>query len=94
MYFTRGMWMNAFNLVNKNSLVASEVEYQKLNKMMVAGDVSLYAHHFMGEDSFTISVEYTDKDKSSTSARINGKDLNFVINEAYTWSTQRGFIKE
>lgn len=93
-YFTRGMWMNAFNLVNKKSLVESTEVYQKLNKMMVHGDVSLYAHHFMGEDSYTLSVEYKQGDNESANARLRNTDINKAIEEAYDWSTSRGFIKE
>lgn len=93
-YFTRGMWMNAFNLVNKKSLIENAEVYQKLNKMMVTGDVSLYAHHFMGEDSYTLSVEYKQGENESANARLRNADINQAITDAYDWSVSRGFIKE
>ena len=93
--FTKGAIISYFHLVDKRSMVSGEETYQKLNQLMVAGEVSLYSHKFMGEYSVTLSVDYQGESKEeSVSNRFRGKDINTAIAEAYDWSVQRGYIKE
>lgn len=91
---TKSMWMNFFNLVNKNSLIKSTESYEKLNRIMLEADVSLSVYHYKDEDSFSLSASYKNSDSETVVIRANGTNIDRIINDTYALSLQKGLIQE
>ena len=89
---TKSMWMNFFNLVNKNSLIKSTESYEKLNRIMLEADVSLSVYHYKDEDS--LSASYKNSDSETVVIRANGTNIDRIINDTYALSLQKGLIQE
>lgn len=94
-HITRGTWMSFLHLVDKRAIIQNETTKDKLNQMFMAGDVSMYASHYGGETNYRISLSYKVQgtEDETVSNYFRGAVLDEVIEEAYTWSLERGFVK-
>lgn len=90
----QGHIMRHFNLVDRRQFLSGEETYQKLNRIMDAGEVSLYAHDLMGEPRVSLSLEFKDKNGVSIANRFHTKSLDEAVNQAYDWSIKTGLMKE
>lgn len=94
LWMTKGVWMSFGHLVDKRSLVQSDSAKDKLNQLLMAGDISIYSSMWSGEArNYRISVTYKGEGKDeSISNQFRGEVLDNVIEEAYQWSLDRGYV--
>lgn len=86
--------MRYFNLVDKRMFVDDKETYQKLNKIMSAGDISLYRHEISSKPYITLSVKYDLSKSESNEIRVSGDSLSGVIKTSYEAAVAKGFIKK
>lgn len=91
--FGQGKFIKYFNLVDKRSLVGSDATYQKLNSLMLAGDVSLFRHEFMDEQKVSLRATYKVNKAETSEISISGNSLDGVVAVAYEAALAKGFIK-
>lgn len=90
--FGKGQIAGMLNMVDRRQMIGDEHTYQRLNAMMEAGEVSLSSYEFMKDKDYRISVEYNATGGASVTNRFSGKNVNKIIEEAYQWSEEEGYI--
>lgn len=92
--FTFGSWRISrfFNLVEKRSVMGEE-QYNKMSIMFMNGDVRLSSNWYDNRVVFYIYADY--KDGSATVSNVFKSDnVSTVVDQAFEWSDNHGFIKE
>lgn len=94
-WMTKGIWMSLGHLTDKRALLQSDTAKDKLNQLLLNGDISIYSSMWSGEArNYRISVTYKGEGKDeSISNSFRGEVFDKVIEEAYQWSVDRGYIK-
>lgn len=93
----KSLILTRMNLVNRKDFISDEATYQKLGRLMESGEVSLYVHNWSGENNYSLSFSFRKDEggvEEKVENRIRNTSLDAVINETYSWATQRGYIKE
>lgn len=84
--------IKVFNLRDKRSFLKSEETYQKLNSLMVDGDI--YVSSGGIGDRIYISVAYKTGRNEESKMTFNSDSLEETINTAYDWAVERNLIKK
>lgn len=97
LWVSKSLILNQMNLVNRKDFISDEATYQKLGRLMDSGEVSIYAHNWTREKTYSLSFTlHTDENgvEEKVENRIRNTNLDSVINETYDWASRRGYIKE
>lgn len=90
----QGKFIKYFNLADKRSFVGGESSYQKLNKLMSVGDVSLYRSEFSSEPTVSIRATYSISKTETSEISIRAKSFDKAVELSYQTALSKGFIKE
>lgn len=88
-----GSFIRYFNLVDKRGLMSDE-SYQKVAKLSAFGDFSLHSSVWFNEKRYNrISLSYEKSKNETVSKSFMGEDLNQMVNEAFDWASNEGYLK-
>jgi hypothetical protein len=91
--FNLGRIAKVFNLTDRRPLISCSEAYTKFNTLVEQANVSLYTFEAYDEStSINLSVEFK-RDGGTIKGAFSGKDMGSVINQAYDWSVEEGFIE-
>lgn len=85
-----------FHFIDKRGLLTAE-SWEKVNVLMANGDFSMYSSEGFepGKRYNRISVGYERKSgesKTSVSNSFKDDDINKMVNDAFDWATNEGYI--
>lgn len=91
--FNLGRIKETFNLVDKRRFISDASVWEKFNTLSTVGTVEL-SDYSWSDKHYRLTVTYKPaKGAANARASFDGTNINELVEEAYKWSQDQGFIK-